>query len=462
MNHPFAPGHGIVAIVAGAFFGLSATAIQAQDTAPSSTPSTSPSAPTAGSTTPRTTTSPSTFGPTDPNPYYIGVSQAITHDSNVFRIPNGPSDNYSSTSLLGGFDQPISRQRVFGRASVSSNRYQKADELNNVSYNLSTGAALETINNISGGINFALNRNLTSPLVNAGPAQQRRNTVNNRSIDASLRYGGASLLTLEGSAGYSKTDYSLPESSASDATFKTVGVTLYYRPGGPLRLGVGVRGTRTEAPQAFSNTATGVTQGNTQKGTNLDFLADYEVSGLVSTSGRISYTKQTNSSLGSDADFSGLTGSLQVGWRPTGKLGVNLTASRDAGYNTSPFTTYVLVQTGTGPILTPVTGQYQNNQITNSLALGATYAATAKVSANAGLRYSRAKLASASGTNVGSISGAPTTDVVKGAYVAANYDVWRGLSASCSLSHEKRDVSGAVGFAYSANTVGCSAQYLWR
>src|SRR4051812_36540497 len=31
-------------------------------------------------------------GPSDPTPYYIGVSQAFTHDSNVFRIPSGPAD----------------------------------------------------------------------------------------------------------------------------------------------------------------------------------------------------------------------------------------------------------------------------------------------------------------------------------------------------------------------------------
>src|SRR5450631_4768822 len=59
----------------------------------------------------------------DPNPYYVGVSQGFTHDSNVFRIPSGPSDNFSTTSLLGGFDQPISRQRIFGSGSVSLNRY---------------------------------------------------------------------------------------------------------------------------------------------------------------------------------------------------------------------------------------------------------------------------------------------------------------------------------------------------
>ena len=66
------------------------------------------------------TTAPATAS-SDPNPYYLGVSQALTHDTNVTRSPQGPSDNYSSTSLLGGFDQPIGRQRLSrGRPSQSS------------------------------------------------------------------------------------------------------------------------------------------------------------------------------------------------------------------------------------------------------------------------------------------------------------------------------------------------------
>jgi hypothetical protein len=195
----------------------------------------------------------------------------------------------------------------------------------------------------------------------------------------------------------------------------------------------------------------------------LDLLVDYDVSGLVSASGRISHTKQTNSALGSDADFSGLTGSLQVGWRPTGKLAFNLAASREAGYNTTPYTTFVIVQTGTAPTLAPVTGLYQNNQVTNSLAAGVTYLATAKITANTGVRYSRAKLVSTFGSSSGNAAAAPTTDVVKAVYIGANYELWRNLSTGCNLTYEKRDVSGNfIGFSYSATTVGCSAQYLWR
>ena len=66
------------------------------------------------------TAAPSGSTASDPNPYYLGVSQALTYDTNATRSPSGPSDLYSSTSLLGGFDQPIGRQRIFGNAIVAA------------------------------------------------------------------------------------------------------------------------------------------------------------------------------------------------------------------------------------------------------------------------------------------------------------------------------------------------------
>ena len=100
----------------------------------------------------------------EPNPYYVGVGQGFTHDSNVYRIPSGPGDTYSSTTLFGGFDQPISRQRVFGRGGVSLNRYFNEQPLNHTSYDFLLGAALATIENISGNVNLGLTQNLAAPI----------------------------------------------------------------------------------------------------------------------------------------------------------------------------------------------------------------------------------------------------------------------------------------------------------
>ena len=40
----------------------------------------------------------------EPSPYYIGASTSFTHDSNVYRVADGPGDNYWSVGLLGGLD----------------------------------------------------------------------------------------------------------------------------------------------------------------------------------------------------------------------------------------------------------------------------------------------------------------------------------------------------------------------
>jgi hypothetical protein len=394
-----------------------------------------------------------------PNPYYLGVSEAFTHDSNVYRIPSGPGDSFFSTSLLGGFDQPISRQRIFGTARVSVNRYQNQTQLNNTSYNLAAGLDWATIEKLSGNLNVGLNQSLAAPAASGIAPSARRNLVQSESIDARARWGGASLLTLEGSLGYSKVDYSAPEYASSESKQDSASLGLFYRPSGLLRLGVAGRVTRTETPKALALIGGGF-QANTVRSKNLDLLADYDLTGLLTTNARLSYTRQTNSDLG-NADFSGLTGSLGVNYRATGKLSFNLSASRDAGLNTSPYNTYTVVQNGAIPVVIPVTGLYENNQVTNSLGLGVVYAATAKINASAGVRYSRAKLVTT--ISQSSNQAAPdTTDTSKIAFIGVDYAIARNWQLACNLGHENRNVSGGSNYSYTDTTVGCLAQFTWR
>lgn len=401
-----------------------------------------------------------TAGTSEPSPYYLGVSQGLTYDTNVFRTPSGPSDTYSTTSLLGGFDQRIGRQRIFGTGTVGESRYFDQSQLNNTSYNVNGGLDWETVGNVSGNISAALGRSLASPVTPAFVPIEQRNLSNTASIDARARVGGPGLLTLEGAVGYSRVNFSAPLFVTSQSRQSTASLGLYYRPGGPLRLGVAGRVTRTYTPKAFFEQTSGTFQPNTVKGKNIDFLTDYELSGLLSFSGRLSYTKQdsTNAVGSTGADFSGLTGSLSAVYRATGKLTFNLYATRDAGLNSSLFNGYTLVQTGTTTILTPATGLYENNQVTTTLALGAAYLATGKITANAGVRYGRAKLLN---TLAGQTFGT-TTDAVTTLYLGANYEIRRNWSAMCNISHDKRDVSGLQNYSVDGTTIGCSTQYLWR
>jgi hypothetical protein len=393
------------------------------------------------------------------NPYYVGASQAFTHDSNVYRIPDGPADTYSTTSLLGGFDQRIGRQRVFGSGHVSDNRYFDQDQLNNVSYGLAAGLDWETIQNLSGNIDVGLDRSRTAPAATSA-STAHRNIATSASVDARARWGGRSLFTLEGALGYSKIHYSAPESAPSNSSQDSGGLTLFYRPGGPLRLGIGGRLTRTRSPQALFDPATGEYQSNTTHGRNLDFLVDYDLTGLLGFNGRLSYTDQTNSAFGS-ANFSGLTGSAALVYRVTGKTTLTLQASRDAGYDSSLFNSFVAVQNGQSVVVTPVVVLFENNRVTDSIGVGANYAATAKIAATAGARYNRAKLLSAAVVGSGNQALPESTDIQRTAYVGATYAIRRNVNAACNLSYESRSVSGAFAFHYTDTSIGCSAQLTW-
>jgi len=466
--------HPISAAAAALSLTLACVADVSAQTAPSGSgaPSGGPSAPTGSSTTPAGTpagptggygsgvaTGGTLGGPSDPSPYYIGVSQAFTHDSNVYRIPSGPADTYSSTSLLGGFDQLVGRQRLFGRAFVSGNRYFKEDALDNVSYSVNTGIDWETIEHLSGRLGGSFNRSLASAPSTAGTPVASKNVSDTQTIEALIRWGGPSLFSVEGTASYSNVGYSAVEYQSSEFNHGSTSLNLFYHGGGPLRVGIGVRGDVTRTPQAFVDPATGQVQSTRLTGTNIDLLADYEVTGQISANGRLSYARQESSG-GGDAVCSGWTGNLGLSWQGTAKTSLRVDAARDAGFNATTYNTFAFTQTPTGIALTPVVAVYQNNQLTTSAGVGASYAATAKISTFASARYQRSNQ-----LNVLIAPGTPAPDVVdtsKIVSLGANYQINRSWGAACNMSYEKRDVSGGANFSYDATTVSCSTQFTWR
>jgi hypothetical protein len=461
MNHFAKPGPSrlVAAGALGAMLELVAPAVLAQASTPAPAPTGSSTSSGSSAPTPPAGSGPGGYGAPDPNPYYLGVSQAFTYDSNVYRVPDGKADAYSSTSLLGGFDQAIGRQRVFGRAIVSGNRYQDEKPLDNVSYAISGGADLATIENISGGLYVRFDQNLADSGAYGGVPIAQKNIAQTETVDVRLRWGGPSLLTLEGGFEYSRLDYSAPTYVTSETRQKTGTVTLYYRPGGPLRLGLGYRQSETDRPKAVLDTS-GNFQPNTLTGKNVDLLVDYALSGLLDANARLSYTKQTNSSA-AGADISGWTGHLGLAWQATAKTSFNLRASREAGFDTIPFTTYAVIDTGSSPVVQAVTAYYENSQVTDSVVLGVAYSATAKISASATLRYSKSKLFTR-GTLAGTAPGQDVFDTIRSAHIGANYAITRSWSAACSVAHESRDVTGPLPFSYTTNIVGCTASFTFR
>ena len=389
----------------------------------------------------------------DPNPYYLGVSQGLTHDSNIFRTPGGPSDNYSSTGLLGGVDQMISRQRVFATAHVDLNRYQDQQQLNNTSYGVNAGWDWVTIEKLSGNFYTRLNQNLANLNDNTLRPTAERNLSTNKQFGARARWGGDAALTLLGGYGYTSTAYSAAvyQSSASSQNSYDIGVN--YRVGSTLVVGSVLRYTRTEADHALVQPG-GTFLPNTANGRSIDLTAQWDASARTRTNTRVSWTNQTNSGVG-NRDYSGLTGSFDFSHAPTGKLSFTGSLSRDAGTN-GLMISAIDIRTNT-----PIVGRSENSQVANNLALGASYAATSKINVTAGVQYRHSIIVEA--VNAGAFaSSREYGDTSRSLTLGANYAISRHWSMACTLAHVERAVGGVLPFQYNANTANCSAQYTLR
>lgn len=400
----------------------------------------------------------------EPTPWYVGVSQSLTHDSNVYRlgenVPDpdglGRGDNYSSTGLLGGFDQSIGRQRVHAAANIRYNKYLDHDKLNNTSYGVDAGWDWATIANLSGNVNASANQSLAALDGNSTRQTTDRNILKTDQVSTTVRWGGAGRLSAQGDYAHSRVNYSSTASANSDSSADTGSLGTYYSLNPDLRVGGAFRLTRTVSQNGILlSTNPNTYAPNSTNGRNLDLLVDWQSTAQTGVNARISFTRQSNSGATAQ-DFSGLTGSLSARYAPTAKVSFVTAYTRDAGTNGSFFN--VVAQPGNAP----VTGLNESSQVADSLSLRANYAATAKTSVNAGYQYRNAKVVNT--VQGGGNSATPNNynDRQRVASLGASWAITRAWQLSCNLSRENRDVGSLTGYAYSANVAACSTQFTLR
>ncbi len=235
------------------------------------------------------------------NPYYIGASQAFTHDSNLFRVADGTpatSDTYSSTGVLAGVNQPFGRQRFFADVNVQENRFRDTDRLNNTSYGVATGLDLSTIERLSGTLRYSRNESLADYSTIGAPQLTSKNIENTEQYGATVRYGITARTALVG--GLQHREVAFSSAAFADREYKqnAANFGVSYGASGLLTLGTGVR-----------HTSTRYIDDKTSRD-DFDVTATWVPSGLSTVSARISATREQRSVV-SQRDFSGTTGSLR-------------------------------------------------------------------------------------------------------------------------------------------------------
>lgn len=388
----------------------------------------------------------------DPSPFYIGVTQSLTRDSNVNRLsdgvvdPQGRSDTYSSTGLVGGFDQPIGRQNFHGTADIRYNRYKNHDELNNTSYGLNAGWDWTSVWNLSGGVNVSANQSLAQLNGNTVVPTTSRNLVKTEQAAANLAWGGTARLSIQGGYTHSRVRFSDQTAGSNDSSGDTGSIGSYYNFSPDLTVGVALRLTRTDEVLSGSS-----------DGRNIDLSVNWRQSVQTGVNARLSFTRQSNAGGGSQ-DFSGLTGSIAANYAPTGKLAFSLSYNRDAGSNGTFFN--APVSTGTTTTVTPLL--FENSQVSDSVALGASYSATAKIGVTAGYQYRKSRITNTTTAGNVSLDNGSYDDKLQTASLGASWAIARPWQLSCNLLHEKRDASSGAAISYTANVVNCAAQFTFR
>lgn len=366
-------------------------------------------------------------------PYYIGVSQTFTHESNIYRsASNEKSDTVSTTALFGGIDQAIGRQRIYGNATVSANRFLDNGGLNNTGYSLKAGLDWSTIERVSG--NVELNTNQSLARYDTGGSTDK-NELRDLQFSSVVRVGVVTRLTAEAGYTYRKVDYSLKPYDSRNFNQNAVSLGLRYRFSGALTGGVAARFTHGEYPR----------QSPVDKydRRDIDFTGTWTPTGNSSVSGRVSLSDSSHS-LASGADFTGVTGQLTWDWRATGKLRLISTVARDTGEE------YSLENALADPIL------LTNSRVTTSVGVRAVYEVTSKITADAGVRYAHRSLdRRATG---GAVSGSDNTTILT---AGLRWMPLRSVTVGCNVSRESRNASlraSSLTTAYDYNSFGCYGQ----
>lgn len=397
------------------------------------------------------------------SPYYVGVLQSLSHESNVYRIGNGQaldpslskSDTISGTSLVAGVDQTWGRQRLYGSGNLRANRYSSNKSLNNDSYGLNLAADWATVGNLSGTVSLAADNNLAqfNNRTLTGSVETQKNELRVLQLDAKARLGVVTRYTAEAGVGWRKREYSAPGYARYENTQQYVTLGGRYRPSNLLSVGVALRLTHIDYPNWL--TLGGVTVQDEQiRRQDIDFTANWQPSGASQLNLRISPT-QNRYDRSTAADFSGVTGAASWVWQASGKTRLTTTLSRDTGQSADAA---VRFDAQTGGIASGVTDE---SRITTALALKAVHELTGKISLTGGLNYAHRSLRSDQIFD-GQLPSLQTgTDKLTTLSLGARWYPTRSIQVGCDLSADRRSSSNQqLSIALRADSFSCFGQFV--
>lgn len=380
----------------------------------------------------------------DSLPLFLTTSLTLMHDSNLARTTERQSDTVRSAAVAAGLNKAYGRQTYLLYGRLTKNQYNRfADLLDNDSKNLNGKFTSELLSNwlvtLAGQYDENLNSLQDNVLVaNTLQSSVIRNIRRYRDTNLSVQYGKSGLWSVVGKL--DQNDLSYSEQREQNAEQTSQSVRVYYSPSDLLRFGVGPRLVKTEYPNRTTNKKV--------EDTNLDFSTEWRVSGLSSLNALLSLrdTKYTDAS-GQSSSKGSTTGSLGWVFTPRGSVSYSANLSRRTNSDRA--------NGGQGG-LASVTTDY----ITNTVALGANWQATAKIKVGANytrnmydssrtVNYTLAQLASSNSND--------STDSHQDTYsLDVQYQILRSVGLGCNLTKYSQ-TQGIGRNEYDGHSASCSA-----
>jgi hypothetical protein len=381
----------------------------------------------------------------DSSPYYIGLSQSLSSESNLVRlrdgqiIPPGVSqrDTVSATALVAGLDQRISRQRVYGSVALRSSRFERNEQYNSQGYTLNLGLDWSTVERLSGSVGLSSTRTPRASVRTRGDqiiTERNIETIN--SANAVVRVGLVTRWSAELAVQQDELRYSSSAADFREYTQRGASAGLVWRPGAATRLSLGLGSNRTEYPNLLPL----ADPRDVRERDTVNLGASWNPGGASRLDLRLSQGKVKHDRF-TERDYSSTSGNATWVWRPGGRLNLSTRLSRDTGQDVSAITTAF-------------------TRTTDQLRLSADYALSAKVALDASAAFYRR---SVDGTGL-FVSGISGRDDGRNFSAGVRWAPLRNLSTGCSLATERRGTSSnpALSDAYSARTVSCFGQLLLR
>jgi hypothetical protein len=377
------------------------------------------------------------------SPYYIGVAQSFTHDSNIVRLrddqPAPPgvrkSDTVSSTALVAGIDQPVGRGRLAGQAALRDNRFANNGQYDSNGYSLNLALDWATVERISGQVGVSAGR---TPQASVRDRFEQpipgRNVQTTQGLNARVSVGLVTQWSAELALERSSLSYSAAQAAFREYDQDSTSAGVAWRPSAATRLSASLSRTRTDYPNLL---LTG--DPNDRRTRNsLDLGVQWQPGGVSALDASISRGKTEHARF-AERDFSATFGSLGWTWRPTGKLNLRTRLSRDTGQD--------------GDVLASAF-----SRTTDQLRLEAGYAISAKVSLTAAASTNRRTL---EGTAL-QVSGVTGRDTGRSAELGVRWAPLRALSTGCTLGSDRRgrNSNPLLVDPFRSSTTSCFAQFV--